>query len=211
MAYVTNTEVANYLGLDTSDAIIMVDISAKIDLAESLIEDFCGWEFTYSETPSIKYLDGSGTDILNLPKFLTTLTAVAIVDSSGTEASTYTISDIQTEPLNPRKGAHRWLQLKGGGHFPKGIGNIKVTGTWGLSVIPNSFKLAVMLTVKNLYDIIPQNPNILREREMDREIQYQPIISPYKGTASTLANPIPPFAQTILRQFMNGGRYFNEE
>lgn len=210
MAYVTNTEVANYLGLDTSNAIIMADLEAKIDVAESLIDDFCGWDFVYSATPSVRYLDGSGNDMLNLPKFLVALTEVAIVDSTNTVASTYTLTDIMKCPDSPRKGAYRWLQLKGGGYFPKGVGNIKVTATWGLQTIPESFKLAVYLTVKNLYDIIPQNANVLREREMDRETTFQPIVSPYKGTASVLANPIPPFAQTILRQYISANRYLNE-
>lgn len=210
MAYVTNTEVANYLGLDTNDIAVMTDLSAKIELAETLIDDFCGWNFTYSATPATYYLDGSGKDILNLPKFLATLTSLSLVDSTNTVTSTYTLTDVLLSPQNPRHGGYRWLQLKTGGYFPAGIGNVKVTGTWGLQTIPGSLKLAVYLTVKNIYDSMLQSAGVLREREMDRETTFQPIVSPYKGTASVLANPIPPYAQTILRQFISAQRYLNE-
>lgn len=200
MAYVANTDVAAFLGLDTSDTTLMADVTAKITIAEALINDYCGCSFVYSATPSTKYFDGSGTDILNLSHALVAATVVATVDNLQVVGGTYTITDIAHQPANPKNGMYRFLQFKAqGAVFPKGIQNIAVTGTWGLNPYPDTLKLAVFLTVKNLYDTIARESGLTSEREFGRQVDYD----------ITNQNAIPPLAKTILRQYINANKYLS--
>lgn len=202
MAYVTNVEAAAFLGLDSGNAVIMDDLTAKIIFAESLVDDFCNTSFAYNAVASAKTFDGSGTDILNLTYPLAALTSIAIVDNTGTVSTTYTSTDFSLRPANSRTGIYRFIQAKDPSvRFPKGIQNVKITGTWGFATVPSTFKLAIYLTLKNIYDVIAREAGISKEREFGREIWF-----------NLKANDlIPPMAKMILQQHTFINKLLNEE
>lgn len=214
--YVSNSEVAQYLGLDGNDAMLMADVDARIEIAENLVEDYCGCSFQ-AETATAKYFNGSGSDYLSLPNVaLRTLTKVEIVDA--TDVVETTIDYVVGSPSNTRRKFFTAIRSKyvvtsrALYVFPTGIGNIKVTGNWGFdpSAIPASFKAAVFLTIKNIYDNINRNQSVLTESTLGKLTTFATPTSPYRGGIANVADIVPPIAQTILNQYRNDGKHLEQ-
>jgi len=214
--YVSNSEVAAYLGIDGNDALLMADVDLRIALAENAVEDFCGCSFV-SETAVAKYFNGSDTDYLSLPRVaLRTLTKVEIVDSTG--AVETTLDYVVGSPTNTRRKffnairSRYVLTTRALYVFPIGVQNIKVTGDWGFAsnAVPVSFKLGVYLTIKSIYDNINRNQSVLTEATLGKMTTHATPTSPYHGGIANVADMIPPIAQTLLNQYRNDGKHLEE-
>jgi len=214
--YVSNSEVAIYLGLDGNDAMLMADVDSRITLAENIVEDFCGCSFQ-SELATAKYFNGSGNDYLSLPRVaLRNLTTVQIVDATG--AVETTIDYVVGSPTNTRRKffnaiRSRYVMTSRSLYvFPTGVENIKVTGDWGFdpAAIPASFKLGIFLTIKSIYDNINRNQAVLSEATLGKMTTFATPTSPYHGGIANVADIIPPIAQTILNQYRNDGKHLEE-
>lgn len=137
--------------LDIGSGSSTVERQEVIDRAEQLIERITK-DFFYSKVLAM-YFDGNGSNklFLNLNPDLLTITEILI---AGIELnSSWWTFDKDTIYLNPEAvtgaGADLAELLYRLGEtealFPKGMGNIKITGTYGWSVCPVAIKRATII------------------------------------------------------------------
>ena len=123
-----------------------------IDSVESLINKIT--KDAFISTAFVVYRNGSGTDYLNLGLTQDVLT-VTEIKIAGIELSDswYTYDDVSVY-LDPEAATgddlpELYLRLKYKTVlFPKGTGNIKITGTYGWSAIPTVIKQAAVILCK---------------------------------------------------------------
>lgn len=123
MGYCTSAMVLEQIpGVDLSvlgDATAQADaVSAAISAATSEVDTRCRRTFAPPSASETRVLDGSGGPILRVPDMVR-LDAVA-VGGAG-------VSSVRAYPL--AGPPFRWIAT--GARFPKGYGNVSVTGMWG--------------------------------------------------------------------------------
>lgn len=155
--YVSAEYVATLLGLDELDDNTLFQISLFIGLAEDAVDAYCEAPFE-QELDSYIILEGSGTSMLSLPKYLTgTSFTVEELDKQGDSNGDITTT-CELKPKAPRKGIYRWIsKIQASDTMTPATfsrnANYKITGDWGFSPVPHSVQLAVALTVKHLWNI----------------------------------------------------------
>ena len=137
--------------LDIGSGSSTSDREEVIDRAELLIEDLCR-DYFYS-VAFATYWDGNGKDRLNLGYSADILTVTEIKLSGVELATAWYTNDTDGVYLDPEAttGSSDDLALlhlrmkEKKGLFPKGIGNVKVTGTIGWSAVPVGIKRATII------------------------------------------------------------------
>lgn len=191
--YASTSYVAQYMQVDATNAYVLADLVYLIAIAEELIDLYCGTTFVSTGGSDVaKYFDGNGTDIIVVKPVIRVLTSVDIVDDSNVVLSTLTdCAMYPTEGLNS-SDAHLAIARRRNGTFPVGLGNVKVTGKFGLTTVPEALKLATALTAKYVADLRLQNETFSSEEMMDRHIKYRDSKdSPY----------LPPTAKGLLERW----------
>lgn len=136
--------------LDIGSGSSEADRQAAIDRTEQLIERITQ-DYFYSKVLEI-YRDGNSKDKLFLGLISNILTVTEILISGVELTSSWYTFDINSVYLNPEA-------LPGGGEtaelmlrmkyktklFPKGMGNIKITGTYGWTACPAAIKQAAIM------------------------------------------------------------------
>jgi hypothetical protein len=188
LKYVTVANVAAFLGVDGSDAVIAGELESYAYLAEELVETYCGQTFD-SETAATKYVDGNGLNVLPLPKPIRSLTSAAAVDLDGVAATAY--SYVVVGPSDPSvSGCYTHIMFEDGvSTFPVGVGNIKVIGNWGYTTFPKMFTYAIYYTIKHLLAVAKLDETVSRESSFGKEAVYSKL------------DMIPRSAQFILTKF----------
>ena len=209
MSYVTNTEVAQALGWDSSDTALMADIDVALAFVEPAVDQYCGTTFQQEDGVTRIY-NGTGHPMLSLGFYLRNLTSVYVLVPVIATLPTYQMTpvnpplpDVMPMPQPSRDGTYRWLERMAmdvfdihyePNVFPKGLGNIQVTGDWGFTVIPKSVKQAIFHAVKYYFDL----------RDMDATVRT--VI----GVGHTKENPkpddqhyLPPISRRLLDRYKN--------
>lgn len=166
--YVSVDDVYQFLAIDGTDSNIASDVLFFLRMVEPLVTDYLNSSFV-ANAGAVKYLNGTGTQILTIDSPLTAITALEIVDSANTVIST--ITPYKTEPHN--NGSFiKWIEALGQ-VFPLGNGNIKVTGNWGIATIPTAIQMATLLTVKYYMQERTHNERIMSQRDNERRTDYK--------------------------------------
>lgn len=169
--YVTPFEVATLLKKDVDNEEVMATIALALSFAEQDIEQYCQTWFTQEDNVA-KLYNGRGINCLSLGFFLRNLTKVEVLDLRG-QATTLEYVSLQPRPSKRRDGAnisvYSWLELKNGDLsekriFPEGLENIRVTGDWGLTVLPAAIKRAIILSVQHALEV--NNASTVTELEV---------------------------------------------
>lgn len=161
MAYATASEVKAFSSIAAVDAKADADLTnTYIPRAERLINAYTRQNFNLSGATTI-YVDGSGTQRLELPQRLVTLTQLRFVSRSGIDGVTVVgaldVTDVLNknwwlvlldEPVRLRQRIGR--SLPGWLTFPVGNGNVEVVGTFGYSSVPTEVKDATMMVVEKI-------------------------------------------------------------
>lgn len=155
--YVSNAEVAAYLGLDTSIAAVSAQLTAVVPVAEDMVESYCRTIFVDTGSDVSKTVDGNGLGYIPLHTYISAITSVYLVDKDGTNLSLISDCAIGPYAVYDRKGAGTMLESKTGFLFPKGVRNIKITGRFGFTTIPSEIKLACYVIIKHLFDVSEHN------------------------------------------------------
>ncbi len=140
--------------LDVGEGSSTADRQAIINGAEHLIENITK-DYFYSKTLVI-YLDGNDNDklFLGLVPDILTVTEILIFGIVLTSSWwTYDVNSVYLDPeaTSTEEGdmAELHLRLKYKRKlFPKGMGNIKITGTYGWSAVPVAIKQAAIILCK---------------------------------------------------------------
>lgn len=122
----------------------LTDSEATIfnDLVASISDDIASYtgrqwldigESESGEDPSIRYFDGQHSREIFIDDY-TALTSIIFLDSQGTTSETLDDAD-NWIMYPPNKVAKTSIRLRSG-CFPTGIGNIKITATWGSGPVP---------------------------------------------------------------------------
>jgi hypothetical protein len=120
-----------------------------IDRAEQLIEKVTR-DYFYSKAFSV-YRNGNGKDKLSLGFYPDILTVTEILVSGVAMSSSWYTNDTDSVYLDPESATgdelpELFLRLKySRSIFPKGSGNIKITGTYGWSSCPVAIKQATIM------------------------------------------------------------------
>lgn len=196
--FITAEEVARSLGLDTTDIVLAADIEDALLYLEDEIELYCNYDFTNREDTAIIY-DGAGLPIQSLKAPIREVSSVWILDENGVETEEITDYVLCPNPTSVRDGSDNnvyfWIerrQYPGGDKnvFPAGLGNLKITGTWGFETAPYSIKRALVLSVKHYFDTRNYSEIKAAETGSGRSVMYNPQIS-----------SIPHIAKTCLAKF----------
>jgi len=149
MAYITKTDVLNYLQIETN-AFIDAGFANWLASVEAFIEKYTGTIFEKTSSED-RYFDGNGKSILYLTQEddLMSIDAskLLILNSNGTTLAILTegqSNDFLLYPLNTTPKFE--IRLSPGssiGSFIKGDRRVKITGVWGnADSVPNDIKLA---------------------------------------------------------------------
>ncbi len=137
--------------LDVGEGSSTADRQAIINEAEQLIE-LVTEDYFYAKVLVI-YLDGNDNDRLFLglqPDILSVTEILVSTVALTTSWWTYDINSVYLDPdavsVSPGDRAELHLRLKYKRKlFPEGIGNIKITGTYGWSSVPPAIKRAAII------------------------------------------------------------------
>lgn len=174
--YITPEYVATLIGLDELDDNTLFQISLFIGLAEEAVDAYCQTPFE-QELDSYIILEGSGTPMLSLPKFMTgTSFTVEELAKDGT-SNGFITDECELKPKAPRQGAYRWItkhqdpnSITYSNIFARNV-NYKITGDWGFSPVPNMVQLAVALTVKHLWNVRQYDELTKNEYAFNRNVE----------------------------------------
>jgi len=173
MAYVSNEYVAGVLGWPwASGNAIDATLTARIPLAESFIESYCGTDF--AEVTGSEIYNSSGVENLMLRKHLTELTKIEFLDEDGavietlfsTAATNKSVIGKPTEKtLVPGLNAYTFLTRLDNQYWPIGKNRIKITGKWGFPTdnFPQQLKAAIAYTVQHISNLSRLNQLVLSE------------------------------------------------
>ena len=119
------------------------------------IEDFAGQSFTQEGTvaaPVTKAVDGSGSDVLWLPKRLASLVSVTIAGIVVANATRLSDGFRLARPEWIGNYYTRALEMDHSGGFPRGQGNIAVSGVWGWlgSEFPAAVNTALLYQMEDM-------------------------------------------------------------
>ena len=136
--------------LDIGSGSSTADRQAAIDRAEQLIESITQ-DYFYAKALVI-YRDGNGKDKLFLGMIPHVLSVTEILISGIELATSWYTFDIDSVYLDPEalpgsgEDAELMLRLKHKTRlFPKGMGNVKITGTYGWAACPVAVKRAAVI------------------------------------------------------------------
>lgn len=180
MAYVTVEEVAAYFGEDPEDALVEARLEMLIELSDDAIDTYCNTTFEYTGGSDVSYyLDGSGTDLLMLNPYISDLTSVKVMSSTGDEVADLT--DFvglfpSVDAFAQKYGVWKALRMHDQTSvFPLGNRNIKVTGKFGFETIPAAIKHASYLNIKYLKDQSIHNELVFMDKGVDRNLHMQKV------------------------------------
>lgn len=184
--YVTLNDVCQYLAVDGTDTDVQADVEFLITLAEDLVELYCNTSFEYVTDVTYVYDGVSSSSFLHLKKPCASVSEIVLKDPDGVEITAYTkyILGPRVNTFN-NTGTYTYVELTDS-YFTKGIGNVHVTGNFGLETIPNSIKLAVYLIVKNINDQRSLDQNYSFTKLIDRSFSTYDKISYIPETARAL-------------------------
>lgn len=202
--YVTDDYIAQYMQVDANDAAVAADLAFLIEVAESLVDLYCGTSFAYTgSSDTAKYFDGTGTNLIPVNPVLATLTKVELVDDDNS-----IVDELETCVKWPTRGlngmeAYPSIMRKHSVIFPQGIANIKVTGKFGIATTPSAIKLATALTVKYLTDLRMKDETMEFEIGIDRHV---------KNLKEEHVTYLPTTARKLLERWRvaDFGRYFGQ-
>lgn len=168
--YVSVSKVAQILQIDVSPSDVQEDVLDVIELAEYAADSYTGNDFALSGADVSKLFSGLGHDMLTLCPVINTLQTVELLDADSVVIDELT--DVVAMPLNPRGGFYSYLLRRNGSVFPRGLANVKVTGTWGFTTVPPDFKLAVSLIAQAVFNARLVNSFTRFEMNAERQV-YQ--------------------------------------
>jgi len=172
MAYVTNEEVAKFIGWDFENAGLMEQIQLILAYVEPQIDAYCNASFA-SDTND-KIFNGTGNQILQTSIFIREITVGILIDEDGLKVADIDLEGIILGPAEPRSGVYRYIERRAShGNWPLGLQNVKLTGKWGFDTVPVPVKGAIALTVKSFFDTRDYNQYLKYESNLSRNVQYR--------------------------------------
>ena len=153
--YVALSTLKDALGITGSGDDTFLNLS--IDSTEELIDDLCGRSFTQDSGVSAKTFRAQ--PYYAVTDDISTLTGLVVkTDTSGdgTFDTTWSSSDIQTEPLNNLVKGRSVNNLRAVGDylFPvygDGLASVEVTANWGWPAVPDPIEQATLMMASRLY------------------------------------------------------------
>lgn len=176
--YISSADVADYLGLDSSNAPTLAQIDLALEIVEELVDEYCQTNFVEQNALTL-YLDGKGIHMLDPRLFIRSITSISAVDIDNNVL--YAFSGYKLMPASTYRGVYKWIELPAYySPFPAGIRNVKVVGNFGLSTIPAAIKYAVVESVKHFFqlrdfnDLLASESNISRTIFLKSKVHYLP-------------------------------------
>lgn len=182
MAYITKTQLLNYLQIDTN-AFIDAGFSDWLSAIQAFIEKLTGKTFE-QVTAEARYFDGNGKRTLYLSQEddLISVTELLILESDGTTLKSLTeghANDYLLYPLNTApKFEIRLVTSASVGAFYKGDRKVKITGNWGnASSVPEDIKLAATIMISQIVKQGLEGGNVKSTKLGDYAVSYGDIES----------------------------------
>lgn len=192
MRFLTVNDVCNYLGYDASDPNLATDIENVGEVAEDMVEAYLGAPIETSNTESIRLFDGFDTGMVSFGCYCRSISKIEVLDQENNVA--YEITDYVLQPSTNRKGVYRWVERKSDYNFPQGLANIRITGLWGFSEVPNQIKYATVLVIKHLFELRTHSTTLSEEAGFGRNVVFRDM-----GNDSAIPAP----AKQILNPWVN--------
>lgn len=188
--YVSVGGACGYLQIDGSDQKIVDDVLFLLEYAEFLADSYLGTSYSASPAHTAKAFNGLGTNMITLAPVLSVLDKVELLSSDGIVVSTY--DDSVPMPPIPKYGGYRWIARRNGQNYQRGLANIRITGTWGVTPVPVGLGFATCLILQHLFNMRKLNAFVRGEVNSERQV-YQ--VTPAEQDF------LPPTARQILDKF----------
>lgn len=149
---ISDLKAADHLNItDTTSDNILTDVAEAVS---RWIDMQCGREFY--PTTETRYFTSWYNDVVFVDDISTTtgLTIVTDPDGDGTYDDTWTATDYNLRPYNPRSGQPYYAierSLHGNFSIPSVPRGVKITATWGFTDVPEQIKQACILQSERLF------------------------------------------------------------
>jgi uncharacterized phiE125 gp8 family phage protein len=173
-------------------------LNALLNAASNMIENACRRSF--ASTTRTEYYDGDDTQRLVLRQYpITSITSISVYESGGTWTA---ITPVLTAFIvNAVNGVVQFNNNCSTAlayiYFPLGMQNIKIVYVAGYATIPDDLQEAAVQTAAWLMQCSTNNPNIIRERLGNYEVQFIGAVS----SAGAMPAQLPPTVRTLIAPY----------
>jgi hypothetical protein len=145
--------------LGITDTVDDVQLELAIDAATSMIQQYCGRQFTYDTIATARVFVADSAEVCRTDDFGTTSGLIVQVDTglNGTFEQVWSTADYQLEPLNGKTDGEYWpyntIRAIESLWFTRDYGRacVQVTARWGWATIPNAVKQACLIQAITIF------------------------------------------------------------